>query len=466
MSIHETETKRLLTGSQSSKEINDSDDSLENCENGWMQCGRSNSFMCANLSKGTWRAEDSHGKMGAAAFIVNMLADLCPGGVLPLAYGLNWAGYVPAAFFLVVLCALSIYTMWVIAKTAEITGQKTWKGQWEKAISYDTAWIPVTTLVLFCFGSNVLYSIFFADLFAAALPPLGIPLSRDQCLVVFTVFPLLPLCLQNDLSGLTVTSSLSVLMIIFTTFVSCLRALDGTYDTGGIHYASLLEKPSHPEQHMWNFSGETLVLMNFISMAFLSHYNANKYYRELKGHTPKRFAQCTSVAMGLTGIFYGVMMFAGYYTFGSTAQGVILDNYAPEDVLANVARVGIAFAMLASFPIMFSGLREAVISFIVLVCPSLEENLSHCWSLNVLNLALLIAVTITAVLEKDVSEVVGVIGAICGSTLIFVMPSLLYANAIEKFLLKEEHALEVACLKTLACFGLVIMAGGLYFSLL
>jgi sodium-coupled neutral amino acid transporter 11 len=403
--------------------------------------------------------------MSAAAFIVNMLADLCPGGVLPLAYGLNWAGYAPALVFLVVICVLCIYTMWVIAQTAEITGAKSWKGQWEKAMGSDTAWVPVTVLVLFCFGSNVLYSIFFADLFAAALPPLGIPLSRDQCLVLFTVFPLLPLCLKNDLSGLTFTSSVSLVMIVFTAFVTCLRAVDGTYLSGGLHYDSLLEKPSFPRSHMWNMSGNTLVLMNFISMAFLSHYNGNKYYRELKGHTPKRFAQCTSVAMSITGVFYAVMMFAGYYTFGSSAGGVILDNYAPEDLLANIARVGIAFSMIASFPIMFSGLREAVIDFITLFCPSLEEDLSLCWTLNTLNVALLFAVTITSVVVTDVSEVVGVVGAICGSALIFIMPSLLYANAIEKFLVKEEHALEIACLRSLACFGLVIMAGGLTFSL-
>lgn len=353
----------------------------------------------------------------------------------------------------------------MIAKTAEITGQKTWKGQWEKAISAETSWIPVTVLVLFCFGSNLLYSVFFADLFAAALPPLGIPISRDQCLVVFTIFPLLPLCLTKDLSSLTFTSSLSMLMIVYTAFVSCLRAVDGTYVTGGVHYESLLEKPSFPNRHMYDLSGDSLVLMNFISMAFLSHYNGNKYYRELKGHTPKRFAQCTSVAMGITGCFYGVMMFAGYYTFGMSASGVILDNYAPEDLLANVARVGIAFAMLASFPIMFSGLREAVIDLMIMVRPSLEEDLTLCYSLNVLNVVLLISVTISATIFTNVSEVVGVVGAICGSALAFIMPSLIYARALEKFCLKEEHALEIACLKSLAIFGLVIMTGGLYFSM-
>lgn len=417
------------------------------------------------MPKSTWRSEDAYGKMSAVAFVVNMLADLCPGGVLPLAYGLNWAGYAPALMFLVVLCALSIYTMWVIARTAEITGEKTWKGQWEKAICRDTAWIPVTVIVLFCFGCTLLYADFTADLFAAALPPLGVTLSRDQCLVLFTVFPLLPLCLKNDLSALTFTSSLSMIMMVYTVLVTCLRAVDGTYSSEGVHYESLLEKPSFPKRHMYNLSGDSLVLMNFISMAFLSHYNGHKYYRELKGHTPRRFAQCTGVAMGITGIFYGVMMFAGYYTFGMSAQGVILDNYAPEDMLANMARVGIAFSMLASFPIMFSGLREAVIDLVVFVFPSLEEDFSFCWSMNVLNVLLLISVATCAMIVTNVGEVVGVVGAICGSALIYILPSILYVRSIEKFLLKEEHALEITCVRSLAYFGLLVMASGLYFSL-
>lgn len=429
--------------------------------------GRSQSFICAHvsISKGTWRTEDSHGKMSAVAFVVNMLADLCPGGVLPLAYGLNWAGYAWALLFLVVLCTLSIYTMWVIARTAEITGQKTWKGQWEKAISSETAWIPVIVLVLFCFGSNLLYADFTADLAAVALPPLGVPLSREQCLVLFALFPLLPLCLKNDLSALTFSSSLSMIMIIYSAFVTCLRAVDGTYVEGGVHYESLLEKPSFPQRHMYFLSGDSLVLINFISMAFLSHYNGPKYYRELKGHTPKRFALCTSLAMVTTGAFYGIMMFAGYYTFGMSAQGVILDNYAPSDVLANIARVGIAFSMLASFPIMFSGLREAVIDLILLIFPHLEEDLAFCWSLNVLNGLLLMSVTICAMLVTNVGEIVGVVGSICGSALIYIMPSILYAKSIEKFLLKEEHLLEIACARSLVCFGLLIMTSGLYFTL-
>jgi len=441
----------------------------EDTENGAESHGehmwRSQSFMCANMSKNTWRTEDSHGKMSAWAFVVNMLVDLCPGGVLPLAYGLNWVGYAPAVLFLIGLCALSIYSMWMIAQTAEITGQKTWKGQWERAISSETAWIPVTVLALFCFGCNLLYSVFFADLFAAALPPLGIPMSRDQCLGFFTVFALLPLCLKNDLSALSATSTLSIIMIVFTAFVTCLRAVDGTYVAGGVHHANLQEKPSFPRRHMYDLSGDSLVLMNFISMAFLAHYNGNKYYRELEGHSPKRFAQCTSVAMGCTGMFYGIMMFAGYWTFGKSAGGVILDNYAPEDILANMARVGIAFSMIGSFPIMFSGLREAVIDLIVIFFPSMEDDLAVCWSLNALNITLLTAVTVCAAIFTNVVEIVGLVGAVCGSILIYMLPSLLYVRSLEKFLLKEEHALEIACVKSIAVFGLLIMASGLYFSL-
>jgi len=169
--------------------------------------------------------------------------------------------------------------------------------------------------------------------------------------------------------------------------------------------------------------------------------------------------------MGITGMFYGVMMFAGYYTFGMSAQGVILDNYAPSDMLANIARVGIAISMLASFPIMFSGLREAAIDLILLVRPQLEEDFAFVWSLNALNVLLLMSVTICAMFVTNVGEVVGVVGAICGSVLIYIMPSVLYAKSIEKFLLKEEHAVEIACARSLVCFGLLIMASGLYFSL-
>ena len=53
-------------------------------------------------------------------------------------------------------------------------------------------------------------------------------------------------------------------------------------------------------------------------------------------------------------------MVGGFWTFGSAAQGLILNNYATGDPLALLARVGIGVSMVFSYPLVFTGLRDGV----------------------------------------------------------------------------------------------------------
>ena len=61
-------------------------------------------------------------------------------------------------------------------------------------------------------------------------------------------------------------------------------------------------------------------------------------------------------------MFFFAMTF-GYLAFGDNCEGTVLNNYAKTDELANIARIGMGFANVFSFPLMFSGLREAMASW-------------------------------------------------------------------------------------------------------
>merc|ERR1719161_1762705 len=99
--------------------------------------------------------------MSPVAFVVNMFADLCPPGLLPIAYGLRGTGYAPAVILLGLCYSICVFTMWCVARTSEITGEHTYRGQWEKVYGPSTAWVPVTVVILVCFGCNLSYSCFF-----------------------------------------------------------------------------------------------------------------------------------------------------------------------------------------------------------------------------------------------------------------------------------------------------------------
>merc|ERR1719506_1952941 len=410
-----------------------------------------------------WRIDDAD-KMSSTAFILNMFADLCPPGMLPMAFGLRQTGYVPAVCLLAFFCSVCVYTMWCIGRTTAITSETTFEGQWKVAIGQSASWIPVAAVVAVCLGCLLSYACFYADIFASAVPAFGLHWSHGVCLFVFGIFPTLPLCLLKDMSALSPSSGFALFAVLGTALAMVVRCFDGSYAAGGRFFK---EQPAAPAQivqqgHLWNFGIGSLVLVNALAMGFLSHYNGCKYYRELAHHTPASLRTCTAKAMGLSSILFAICAFAGYSTFGDKADGVILNNYAEEDQVINVARIGMGLSIIASFPLMFSGLREAVMTLL----ERADVDLGLVWQQDLLSVLMLIVILTIALFLTDAGLVVGVVGAVCGSAIIYVIPSVLYAAAIEKFLSPDKHRAELGALRCLAVGGVVLGVSGVLTSIL
>jgi sodium-coupled neutral amino acid transporter 11 len=242
------------------------------------------------------------------------------------------------------------------------------------------------------------------------------------------------------------------------------RCFDGSYAAGGRFFK---EQPAAPAQivqqgHLWNFGIGSLVLVNALAMGFLSHYNGCKYYRELSHHTPAKLWDCTAKAMVLSSLVFAICAFAGYSTFGESSDGVILNNYAEDDQVINVARIGMGLSIIASFPLMFSGLREAVMTLL----ERTGADLVLVWQQDLLSVVMLFMILSIALFLTDAGLVVGVVGAVCGSSIIYVIPSVLYAGAIEKFLSPDKHRMELGTLRCLAIGGVVLGVSGVLTSVL
>jgi len=246
------------------------------------------------------------------------------------------------------------------------------------------------------------------------------------------------------------------------------RAVDGSYQEGGRFFADLdpMLTPQVPPQHISQFSMSSLVLINTFAMAFLSHYNGNKYYRELKHHSPAKSLRCTATAMGISTCVFIMTMLAGFYTFGTHSDGVILKNYSRDDAPINIARIGMGLSIVASFPLMFSGLREAVITLLKIIFPSNSSQFDNIWVQDLLSIAILWLLFIVAMVLTDAGIVVGVVGAVCGSTIIYIVPCLLYASSIKGYLtITCTQMFELLWLRFLTLLGIFLAIAGCISSL-
>ena len=127
--------------------------------------------------------------------------------------------------------------------------------------------------------------------------------SRTNVLLVLTVLVLFPLCLINNLSSLAPFSLIGIIGMVYTGIVIGVRYFDGSYklphgkflkDLSGVGIGSNKSLPSFataatsaastisssPFQFLFN--PKSLILISILSTAYIAHFNAPKFYNELK----------------------------------------------------------------------------------------------------------------------------------------------------------------------------------------
>ena len=185
----------------------------------------------------------------------------------------------------------------------------------------------------------------------------------------------------------------------------------------------------------------SLVLVNMLCVAFLAHYNAINYSKELDQSTPHRYGLAIASGFGIALSIFGLMMFVGYSLFGSSALPLILNNFPKSsDYLATIARIAIGFSIVVAYPLMFAGLKSSMIRILKLDTPvdsMVKENKQISVKDNQINSKKSIkTVAITTVLiiitsiaikcgEEDVSLVLGIVGSVIGCSVAYVLPGFL-----------------------------------------
>jgi len=205
-----------------------------------------------------------------------------------------------------------------------------------------------------------------------------------------------------------------------------LRLFDGSYLEGGFYHTALVEEkqPLPTFEGGVNYFGcsvKSTILLTTLSTAFIAHYNSPRFYHELRERSPKRFSAVTSLAFAASVLVVCGFMVVGYLTFGTASNGVILSSYSKQDPLATVARGAIGGSIVCSYPLVFSGLRDGVISL---------ANLRSSMRTPV-TIGLLIVITCVALSGVEIGFIQSLGGAIFGALLIYLLPGLMCIFAMD-----------------------------------
>mmetsp|Transcript_46861 Transcript_46861/g.109438 ORF Transcript_46861/g.109438 Transcript_46861/m.109438 type:complete len:459 (+) Transcript_46861:94-1470(+) len=361
-------------------------------------------------------------------------------GLLSLPAGLAagtgiYSGVVIALVFYVVMT----YTFWTLGRLCETTGEKTHRGMGDKVTEgvFFGNFMAVANLAQ-TLSCCVAYALVIGRNAEDVLAPFvsnSWLSSRRGSWVTILIFVLLPLCLLRDLSKLAWASLLGLLCEVGVVSFMIWRFLDGSYSPGGRFYESQTpglqvawDETGDPE--MWSLSPSTLTLVCSMSSAFLAHYNAPKFYYQLRDRGSRRFLLATTASFTLALVLFLACMTVGYLTFGQHCSGNILHNYSDLDPAATAARFGMLIAVTCGFPLAFTGLRDSVLS--LCACSSRRRV----WL--PLSFALLILIGALGWSLDDLGVLNALGGALLGSASTLVFPGLLLIWAA-RFVLQQTR---------------------------
>ena len=202
------------------------------------------------------------------------------------------------------------------------------------------------------------------------------------------------------------------------------------------------------------FSPNAFILICMLSTAYMSHFNAPKFYNELKDNTVKRFNILVGSSFGISIIAYIIMAALGFLTFGSGSSGLILNNYSTKDALIGFSRVAVAVSLVFSYPLAFAGFRDGVLDLAKVPQEKRTNSLLDKVTVGCLSLITFLALTV-----KDVSFVLSFGGATLGNALIYLYPALMFRGAVKKLGDKASKSLKREVKVAMANAGLGVTMG-------
>lgn len=324
-------------------------------------------------------------------------------------------------------------------------------------------------IAIMCLAVSVIYSGILGDVCTPLLAQAGFPDRynyRTTNILAVSAALLLPMSLIKNLSALAFTSILGFSAIIYTVFFMAVRAVDGTYKVGSGKFVTdgvLQVLPTFAKSTMWNFDFASLILAANLGLAYIAHYNAPTFYRELKDTNGKRFSQMVGISFAVLVALYIITMASGYSTFGDACQGNILLNYHPDDILSTLGRVATWFSILFGFPLVMAGAREGLIGTASSFgFSSVGADRNHFGLVT----GLLAFVTFISCTVQDVSLVVGLTGAAMGSFIVYLCPSVIYTKAVKLVKGADSTDYKLARLNlALVPFGMFIGGMGCYMTI-
>lgn len=359
----------------------------------------------------------------------NLITAIVGAGIIGIPYAMRETGLIAGWFLMILSAVLGCKSLRLLVETAKHVDASSYEVLAETVFG-QTGWVSCNAMMfMMSWGPMLSYLIIVKDTLGKVV---GYP--GPNCLIISSLFVILPISLQRDMADLAKTSRLSVffniaLVVIIATFSP---TSDSIEDAGGLSEI-LSQSTLRPST--------CFIGLGVISFAFSCQHSSLIIAGSLANPTRERWGKVSAAALTFCVVVSLIMGSFGYVGFLEETDGNILNNFLmpdeaenPADLLAakaaNVARAFVCGTMLFVYPLESFVARHVVMTNLFRGREAHEGD-DHAvldrWDRRAATtIALYLSVLIPALHYDDVGIVLSFTGTVSATSLSYIGPGLLF----------------------------------------
>ncbi|KAF8504240.1 amino acid transporter [Hysterangium stoloniferum] len=400
----------------------------------------------------------THAGGGLLDSIANMANSILGAGIIGLPYAVRQAGFFTGIILMVVLCAVTDWTIRLIVVNAKMSGRNSYIAIMDHCFGGSGRAAVSFFQFAMAFGGMCAFGIIIGDtiphviqsLFPTlhSIPVLSLFTSRQFVVAFCTLTVSYPLSLYRDIHKLSRASGLALVgMIIIVTSV-IIEGAKVTPELRGSSAASVRFSIITPR---------ITEAIGVISFAFVCHHNSLLIYGGMRTPTLNRFAFVTHVSTALSLVACLLLAISAFLVFTDKTRGNILNNFSQSDTLINVARFCFGLNMFTTFPLELFVCREVIEQYFFS-----HETFST--QRHVLfTTAITVAAMFIALITCDLGVMLEITGGVSATALAYIFPAACYLKLLPATVPWTSRTKLPAVL--CAVFGFVVMILSLVLAL-
>mmetsp|Transcript_2688 Transcript_2688/g.3848 ORF Transcript_2688/g.3848 Transcript_2688/m.3848 type:complete len:512 (+) Transcript_2688:367-1902(+) len=317
------------------------------------------------------------GTSSVAKVTFNFVNAVVGSGILAMPYAIQQAGLVTGLGMAALICLLTAYTVRLLVETGLHEGVRNYEELMDKLFGFWGYACILLLLFLYDFGAMVSYLIILGDVCSSVFYEIATDFFgmsehahclndhwclRRFCIIIPSVFLVLPLCLLRDISRLEKASTFAVVTIIGVIIVVVISAAIG--DNCPNRDIDPSSCPDTSASWLTVVGDNPSAAFGILAFGFVCHDTAFMFFNSLRNPTGVRWRRVTNLSLTFSVGLGLLLAVPGYLSFRGNIKQNILENFAPDDYKILIVRTFFMLTMACTYPMCFFICRHIINEFI------------------------------------------------------------------------------------------------------